>query len=125
MASSGKIVHLELPAKDADRAQRFYSQLFGWEKMSEFDMGAMGMYVIFGRNGTQMGGMFNKSPEMTFPSNWLYYIKVDDVDKAVERVKANGGRVINGPMDVPGGDRIAQITDPQGGTSAVHAVKKA
>ena len=31
MASSGKIVHIELPASDADRAQRFYSELFGWQ----------------------------------------------------------------------------------------------
>ena len=29
MASSGKIVHIELPANDADRAQRFYEGIFG------------------------------------------------------------------------------------------------
>jgi hypothetical protein len=29
--------------------------------------------------------------------------------------------VINGPMEVPGGDRIAAIVDPQGASFAVHS----
>ena len=28
---AGEIVHVEFPAADADRAQRFWSGLFGWE----------------------------------------------------------------------------------------------
>lgn len=28
---------------------------------------------------------------------------------------------MNGPMDVPGGDRIAQCMDPQGAAFAVHS----
>ncbi|HWK08496.1 MAG TPA: hypothetical protein VNR64_00500 [Vicinamibacterales bacterium] len=35
--------------------------------------------------------------------------------------RANGGRVLNGPMDVPGGDRVAQCLDPQGAAFAVHS----
>ncbi|TMA59700.1 MAG: VOC family protein, partial [Deltaproteobacteria bacterium] len=27
---------------------------------------------------------------------------------------------INGPMEVPGGDRVAQCVDPQGATFALH-----
>ena len=69
--------------------------------------------------------MFNKPPEMPFPPNWLQYIQVDSADGAAERVKANGGQVLNGPMDVPGGDRIAQCLDPQGGAFAVHSSGKA
>jgi len=38
-------------------------------------------------------------------------------------VKANGGTVMNGPMDVPGGDRIAQCMDPQGAAFAIHSTK--
>jgi predicted enzyme related to lactoylglutathione lyase len=57
------------------------------------------------------------------PPNWTIYIRVDSADAAAERVKANGGQVINGPMDVPGGDRIAQCMDPQGAVFAVHARK--
>jgi predicted enzyme related to lactoylglutathione lyase len=65
--------------------------------------------------------MFTKPADMPMPPNWLYYIRVPNADEAVERVKALGGQVLNGPMDVPGGDRIAQCLDPQGAAFAVHA----
>jgi predicted enzyme related to lactoylglutathione lyase len=47
------------------------------------------------------------------------------VDEAANRVRETGGQVINGPMDVPGGDRIAQCLDPQGAMFAVHGRPKA
>jgi predicted enzyme related to lactoylglutathione lyase len=61
---------------------------------------------------------------MTAPPHWLYYVKVDDLDAALERVKERGGQVLNGPMDVPGGDRVAQCLDPQGAAFALHGSKK-
>jgi predicted enzyme related to lactoylglutathione lyase len=39
----------------------------------------------------------------------------------VKKVAKLGGRVINGPMEVPGGDLIAQCLDPQGALFAVHS----
>ena len=39
---------------------------------------------------------------------------VEEINAAAERVKSAGGKVMNGPMDVPGGSRIVQCTDPQG-----------
>ncbi len=39
----------------------------------------------------------------------------------VARVKELGGQVLNGPMDVPGGDKIAQCMDPQGAVFALHS----
>ena len=35
------------------------------------------------------------------PSNWQIYFRVPDVDAAAERIKANGDRIRNGPMDLP------------------------
>jgi len=125
MPNVGEFSWHELATTDYASAFRFYQALFGWEKIAEHDMGPMGIYFLFGRNGQQLGGMFNKPPEMPFPPNWLQYIQVDSADGAAERVKANGGQVLNGPMDVPGGDRIAQCLDPQGGAFAVHSRGKA
>ena len=34
---------------------------------------------------------------------------VDDVDRGVEKVEELGGQVLNGPMEVPGGSRVAQM----------------
>jgi predicted enzyme related to lactoylglutathione lyase len=52
---------------------------------------------------------------------WLYYVKVADVNAAVSKVAELGGQVVNGPMEVPGGDLIAQCFDPQGALFALHS----
>lgn len=91
----------------------FYSARFGWETMHEMDMGPMGTYRIFGADGVQMGGMMNK-PEAMPGSAWGFYINVEAIDAAAERVKSNGGQVLMGPHDVPGGSWIVQCLDPQG-----------
>ena len=38
----------------------FYSGQFGWETVTEMDMGPMGKYRIFGQDGEQLGGMMDK-----------------------------------------------------------------
>lgn len=115
----------ELATHDYPAAFRFYERLFGWQKMEAMDMGeGVGIYQMFGRNGVMLGGMFNSSPQMPAPSGWLHYVLVDDVNRAVDAVKTSGGQVLNGPMEVPGGDWIAQCMDPQGAMFAVHSKKK-
>lgn len=113
----------ELATTDYEAALGFYEKLFGWQKTEAMDMGEMGTYQMFGNEGTSVGGMFNKPADMPGPPAWLYYTMVQDLHAAIETVKENGGQVINGPMDVPGGDHIAQCKDPQGGMFALHAHK--
>ena len=111
----------ELAASDAVEALSFYGTLFGWSEVEAHDMGPLGMYRIFGRDGHMFGGAFTKSGEMAaMPSAWISYVRVDSAEEAVGRIKAAGGSVQNGPMEVPGGDIIAQCMDPQGGFFAVH-----
>jgi hypothetical protein len=119
--AKGEFSWHELATSDAAGAFNFYEDLLGWEKQEAMDMGEAGIYQIYGRGGVPLGGMFNKTAEMPGPPAWLYYIKVDDVTKAVETVKELGGTVLNGPMEVPGGDRIAQCMDPQGACFALHS----
>ena len=45
---------------------------------------------------------------------WAYYFNVDALDAAIERVLGAGGKVMNGPMEVPGPMFIANCQDPQG-----------
>lgn len=109
----------ELATTDHRAAFDFYGELFGWRKGAGHDMGPLGIYQIFTIGGKEAGGMFNKNPDM--PSHWLSYVNVRDADAAARAAVAAGGKVVNGPMDVPGGDRIAQIRDQQGGIFAVHS----
>jgi hypothetical protein len=68
--------------------------------------------------------MMNKPPEMAHvPPYWGIYFLVDDINAAVERVKASGGNILNGPMEVPGGDWVVNAMDPQGAAFSLHARK--
>jgi hypothetical protein len=113
----------ELATSDQHAALTFYSELFGWTRGAAHDMGPGGMYQLIDHGGTQVGGAY-KLMDASKPPHWLTYIRVASVDKAAAAAKAAGGRVTQGPMEVPGGSRIAQILDPQGGAFAVHELAK-
>jgi predicted enzyme related to lactoylglutathione lyase len=114
----------ELSTTDHTAAFDFYSDLFGWEKMGEMDMGGtMGIYQMFGANGQMLGGMMNKAPENPMPPNWLLYVRVNDVRAAVDSVKRLGGQVLYEPMEVPGGDEVSAVMDPQGTAFGLHQKK--
>src|SRR4029077_2933262 len=87
-------------------------------------MGAMGVYQIFERFGSMVGGMCNVQGPATPPS-WLSYVQVTDSGRAVAPAKAAGGRLLHGPVEVPGGSWIALFLDPQGGAFAVHEPPRA
>jgi predicted enzyme related to lactoylglutathione lyase len=93
----------ELNTTDWKAAWKFYSELFGWKPTQS------------------MGGMSNAATMIKAPAHWLHYVTVPNADEAAKQVVAKGGKVLNGPMDVPGGGRIAQCMDPQGGMFAVYA----
>ena len=85
-------------------------------------MGPAGLYQMFNRPHGMIGGMMNRPPEMAqVPPNWQIYFRVDDIDAAAARISEHGGRVINGPMEVPGGSRVLNATDPQGAAFGLHA----
>jgi predicted enzyme related to lactoylglutathione lyase len=116
----------ELASTDPAAALRFYKQLFGWEETQSMDMGPdLGMYHMYSRNGRMLGGIYKKPAKMVGPSNWLPYVLVPDSKTAVAATKKAGGQIVNGPMEVPGGDWIAIGIDPQGGTFAVHSLNPA
>ena len=114
----------ELATTDVAAALRFYGELFGWTKGPGHDMGAMGIYQIIERFGAQIGGVCNVQGPATAPS-WLSYVQVADSSRAVAAAKGAGGRLLHGPVEVPGGSWIALFMDPQGGAFAVHEMPRA
>jgi predicted enzyme related to lactoylglutathione lyase len=119
----GDVSWHELYTTDAEAALKFYTELFGWRLTETMDMGEMGKYHMFGR-AFPLGGMMNKPKEMAqVPPNWGLYFHVPDVHEGGERVKANGGQILNGPMEVPGGDWIVNCMDPQGAAFSLHHKK--
>jgi len=121
MPVPGQMSWFELATKDLNGALDFYGKLFGWGLNSDMDMGPMGTYRIFERNGAMMGGMYVIPESMPMPPSWLFYIHVDDINAAAERAKSAGGNIVQDVMDVPGG-KIFMATDPQGAMFAGHAM---
>jgi predicted enzyme related to lactoylglutathione lyase len=114
----GRVGWHELLAADWEKAFAFYGELFGWQK-AEAELGQTDAYQLFSAGGRMIGGMFTKRPVEPVPY-WLYYFNIDDVDAAAERVKSGGGRIFEGPFEVPDGSWIARCIDPQGAIFALQ-----
>ncbi len=124
-AASGQMARVgwhELLAVDPTSAFAFYGKLFGWQKV-DAESGALGNYQSFAAGGQTLGGMFSKREREPFPF-WLYYINVDDIEAATQRVRSLGGRIFEGPLQVPGGSWVARCIDPQGAMFAVEGKRR-
>jgi predicted enzyme related to lactoylglutathione lyase len=112
----------ELATSDNEAAFAFYSALFGWDAITRMDMGPIGTYLIFGWNGQQRGGMYISPANTPLPPNWLPYVSVPNADAGFAQATSNGAKELFGPMEVPGGSRVAAFMDPAGATFAVHSM---
>jgi predicted enzyme related to lactoylglutathione lyase len=116
--TGGQFSWHELATTEPDGATDFYVELFGWERGPSHDLGEMGTYQLIEHAGAQIGGIHRVRPGMA--PRWLCYVQVVDADQAAEAARAAGGRVVNGPVEVPDGSWIVMLQDPQGGAFAVH-----
>ena len=104
MAKMDPVVHFEMGYNDRERMKDFYSKTFGWQMQQMGD--DMGGYVVAQTSETDEKGMIKTpghinggfyaktdSPSSHAPS---VVISVDDINQAVEDVKANGGKILGG-----------------------------
>ena len=112
----------ELMTDDWEKAFDYYSGLYGWTKGNGMDMGDMGIYQLVALEGTDMGAMMNRPSRI--PVSWGFYFIVDGLDAAVKRVTDNGGKITMEPMEVPGGQWVANCADPQGAHFGMVSDKK-
>src|SRR5262249_22622827 len=103
----------ELLTSNMKSAFEFYAKLFGWQILQDMDMGPMGTYRLYGIGEKRFGGMMTVPQETPPPPMWMIYFETKDLDAATARATKRGAKVMNGPMDVPGG-RMIQMMDPQG-----------
>jgi hypothetical protein len=106
----GTLAWEEVMTPDVPAATAFYSKIFGWEA-APVDMPGM-EYTELKLNGRGIGGAM-KPPMAGMPAVWAIYFAVDDADKTAEVAVANGGSIIQPPVDIPPG-RMAVIADPAG-----------
>jgi hypothetical protein len=109
----------ELETRDPDAAKTFYGAVFGWT-YEDHEMGEMGTYTEWKLGDASVGGMANVTGRVPdeVPAHWMVYFGVEDADAAVDQIKASGGQVHFGPVDIPAG-RFAMAADPWGAAFAV------
>ncbi len=112
----------ELASTDAKAGLEFYRTVFGWNDTETMDMGEeMGDYDMFDAGDWPIGGAYTIPASMAgMPPSWMPYIMTNDLDGACGRVSSMGGHIMNGPMEVPGGGRVAMCTDAHGAAFGLH-----
>ena len=118
--------YIDLATTDLNAAKSFYGALFGWDA-TDMPAGDQGIYTMLSKNGKDVAGLYELSPEMAaagVPPNWTTFITVADVDAAVEAVRAAGGAVVTEPFDVMTSGRMAVAQDPSGATFAMWQAKQ-
>jgi len=113
-ADSGAFVWHDLVTSNPAACRLFYGSLLGWtfEAGAGIDPG----YTIIKQDGVPIGGIVTLPPRTgaSMVAQWLAYVVVADVDRAVEAFREAGGRVFRGPLDARKDLRIAVVADPQG-----------
>ena len=103
---AGKLVHVEIKAKDVDRAQGFWSGVFGWQ-ISPSGMPEMD-YRLFQTGEDQGGGLYAGDP-----GTLDVYFDTDDIDATIGKVRSSGGEATD-KQAIPNIGWFANCKDTEG-----------
>jgi uncharacterized protein len=111
------IIHFEIPANDAERLSRFYSEVFGW-KFKKAPVPGMDYWLITtGPRGKSVGGgMYRRSGPDDRPRNFIH---VEEIDRAIGSFLSAGGSQVVPKMQVPGMGWSFIGADPEGNVIAL------
>jgi uncharacterized protein len=114
---AGRCAWNELSTSDPSAARRFYGEQFGWTSDDFMPMGEHGEYRFIDHHGLRLGAIAGAMNGQ--PPHWRFYFTVASVSAAKQTAEAKGGKVVTGPMEVPGGGHIIVGFDPQGAEFAL------
>lgn len=114
----GHIAWHDLTVEDAAGVRDFYAAVVGW-KPEEVSMGEYADYNMTDAEGVPVAGVCHARGSNTgLPPQWLMYVNVDDLDRAVGEVERRGGELVT-PIRDMGSYRMAVIRDPAGAVLAL------
>jgi len=111
------ISHFSINADDVVRAMDFYRNVFGWKFEA---WGPPGFFLIDTGDGIH-GAMQQRQEPITGTGIRGYEctISVEDVDKTVELIEANGGTIKFAKTAIPTVGLIASFFDPEGNYACI------
>jgi lactoylglutathione lyase len=103
-----------LQVSDLERSLQFYVGLLGFELTYAYPSREAPQFVELSVEGGRLGlGATDRPVESATASLWVY---ADDVDRAVEDLRAAATQIVAEPADQPWGERVASVADPDGYT---------
>jgi len=102
---SNPVVHFEVTGSDGRKLQEYYANLFGWKVNADNPM----EYGLVPASGGGIGGGICSGP-----GGVVVYVAVPDLQAALDKAVALGGKVVTPVTHVPGMVTFAQFQDPQG-----------
>jgi predicted enzyme related to lactoylglutathione lyase len=112
-----------LHTRDLDRSWVVYSELFGWTHTETFNVSDLvGGHWMFRWEGSDksVGSIANTARAPGVHTHWLFYFPVPNIESALAKVGAHGGRVVMDPTTLPNGERLAPCEDPQGAAFGLY-----
>jgi len=112
-----RVVHFEIPADDPARAEKFYTEVFGW-KFQKWDGPSPYWLVTTGPEGTPgiNGGMMPRQPGQPVVNT----IDVPSVDEYAKTIEAKGGKIVVPKMAIPGVGYLVYFTDTEGNIGGIY-----
>lgn len=114
-----------LAVRDLPAMRAFYARALGWPiavdvpvyvEMSHPDGARLGLYLDTS-HGANLGEVPPPSPGLTRTE---LYVRADELDDAIARVVAAGGRALSPRAPRAWGDEVAYLADPEGNVIALH-----
>jgi hypothetical protein len=113
-----KVVHFEIPADNVERAKKFYQETFDWKitPVPQLNYTLLGTVEIDEKNMPKEKGAINGGlTERSFGiQGSVLTISVDNIDEAIKKIEKQGGKIVQGKMEVPTVGFIAYFTDTEG-----------
>jgi uncharacterized protein len=110
---AGTIWWAEVLAQTPSVLQEFYAHLFQWHS-TEQPLAPHPLYVVWKRGEKAVGGLLPIGDGWEVFPRWQVLFRVDDLQTSTERVRAAGGAVEFGPLDVPRAGVLTSVRDPGG-----------
>ena len=113
--SNHPIVHIEIPAKKAEEAGKFYGDLFGWK----IEADPMYNYVQFQAEGgpgggfAELAGSTANNPEYK-PDSLIVYVGSDDIEGDLRQAEQLGGKILVPQTEIPNTGWFGIFQDPAG-----------
>jgi hypothetical protein len=116
----GKIEWVDLTVPNAVEIKNFYSKVVGWNS-EEVSMGNYSDFsMISPTNNQAAAGICHKlETNAAFPSQWMIYITVLNIEESISQCIALGGKILLGPKEMTGHGKYCIIQDPANAVCAL------